>query len=115
VSPIKNLQEYYNKMLNKLDIQDGTLPLRRRLHQQSVLDLQTMSAEQLIKMDKSPPKLSPTRKRLTLINTALMSQFGKEAFRLDRKIQMTGRSSPIQTPRVQDETDRSKLIKVLAD
>lgn len=122
-------------MLSKLNISDGVLPARPRFkksHQhQSAVALHQMTAEDVVNLEKSPPKVNTSRKKMMLIENTIMNQFGNDAFRLPLNNLV---KSPIASPmRVREknlltkdgsvtayaskerDVDKRKLLKSLAD
>lgn len=117
-------------MLGKLNLQEGA-PLTKRLsHNLTAVNLhQPKTAEDIINLEKSPPKISSVRKRMMLINDTVMGQFGNDAFRLktqkpNQKSLSPKRESPhknllgkqnFMTNSTDRDVDRNKLFLSLND
>ena len=87
-SPIRDLQEFYSKMLAKLNVSEGNISVIGRskrnhiLLNSSQINVKDMSASGIINLEKSPPRVDTNRKKMMLIDNTIMDKFGKEAFRI---------------------------------
>ena len=87
-SPIRDLQEFYSKMLAKLNVSEGNISVIGRskrnhiLLNSSQINVKDMSASEIINLEKSPPRVDTNRKKMMLIDNTIMDKFGKEAFRI---------------------------------
>ena len=104
LSPIRNLAEFYEKKLNKIQSHSigENLPRSRspqRGHQvpnKTYVDIDRMTVLDFEKLEQNPPSINPRRKHLKVINNKAMTTFGNEAFNL----KLYGEASELRTKKV---------------
>lgn len=90
LSPIRNLADFYQRKLNKIQAQNEATnvstsrsPRRKNVsatQNQTLVDIDRMTAVDIEKLEQSPPKINPRRKHIKVISNKAMIQFGPEAF-----------------------------------
>ena len=115
LSPIRNLADFYERKLNRLqgpsDLQSTyktTVSPKKRSQRvsnnQTYIDIDQMTANDVEKLAKSPPKIATRRKNMKVINSKAMAQFGSDAFNI--KIE---RDDPPQNEEKRLKTQKSQI------
>jgi hypothetical protein len=106
LSPIRDLQEYYSRVIAKISGKGRSL---NHLMQ---------TPDDVLKVERTPPKINSARKKITVIDSSIMEKFAPEAFRFN--LSKDPSRAPTQThsrspSKERPEVNKRTLLRSLAD